>query len=330
MKKNCFVFAMLMCVLSMSAQIATTNDTTNVVYVAYSDNGATITACSNIVSYISATVSGSHVRIVQSAEVSELTCGEITYDLSGQSSDGSFYLEGAYKSTVALRGLTLTNPSGPAVDIQNGKRIEVAVKRETVNTLTDGKSTALDAWKGCLQCKGHTEFKGYGVLNIYGNYAHGIWSKEYITIKNCTINVYSAIKDAINCNQYFSMESGEVNLSGFGDDGIQVSLKMDDTSVENTGDFTLINGTININLAGAGGSGIKASGTKTASTASVLNIYGATALDNISSEGNGVEIYSLSGMHTGSFSTIEDATAILQKGIYIAISAGVRQKIIIR
>lgn len=319
-----------MLTLGLSAQVSTTSDTTNVVYVVYNGSSATVTVCSNIVSYISATISGGKVSIVQSANVNETTCGEITYDLSGSSSNGSFYLEGYYKSTVALRGLTLTNPSGPAIDIQNGKRIEVSVKRGTTNTLTDGTSSIVDAWKGCFQCKGHTEFKGYGVLNIYANYAHGIWSKEYITVKNCTINVYSAVKDAINCNQYFAMESGEVNLSGFGDDGIQISLKTNDTSAENTGNFTLNGGTINIDMKGATGSGVKAVGTSTTATGATLNIKNSTALDEVLANEGNVVVYNLLGRQVGIFMDADAARLSLEKGLYIFASKSGSEKVFVR
>ncbi len=327
MKKISFILCMLTLTLSLSAQVSTTTDTTNVVYVVYDGNSASVTICSNIASYITATVSGSKVSIVQSANVNETTCGEITYDLSGSSSNGSFYLEGYYKSTIALRGLTLTNPSGPAIDIQNGKRIEISAKRGTTNTLTDGTSSIVDAWKACLQCKGHAEFKGYGTLNIYANYAHGIWSKEYITVKNCTINVYSAVKDAINCNQYFTMESGELNLSGFGDDGIQVSLKTNDTSAENTGNFTLNGGTINIDMAGASGNGVKAAGTTTTSAGAKLNITNTTDLDKILANESNVVVYNMSGRPVGIFSDSRAAKLSLGKGLYIFVSKNRREKI---
>ena len=83
---------------------------------------------SNISSYITNQSSSSHVKLVQSADFQGNSTGEITYILSGTSTNGEFYLEGAYKCTVELQGLTLTNPSGPALNIQNGKRVKVAFK----------------------------------------------------------------------------------------------------------------------------------------------------------------------------------------------------------
>lgn len=199
--------------------------TDNMVSVEYSGDEATVTIAGNVAWYVDASVEGAHVSLKQSAEVGDETCGEITYSLSGTSTDGEFYMEGAYKATVELRGLTLTNPSGAPLNIQDGKRIELSVKKDTENTLTDALS---GSQKGCLVSKGHLELKGKGTLNIYGNTAHGIYAKEYVSLKNCTVNVLSAVKDGVNCNQYFLMESGTLSVGGVADDGVQVSYK-DDT-----------------------------------------------------------------------------------------------------
>ncbi len=230
----------------------------NTVAVAYSGAQAKVVIAGNIARYVTATVDGAHVSIFQSEEVSESTCGEIIYSLSGSSTDGEFYMEGTYKASVELRGLTLTNPIGAAINIQDGKRIELSVKKDTENSLTDGAS---GSQKGCLVCKGHLELKGKGVLNIYGNVAHGIYAKEYVEMKNCTVNVLSAVKDGLNCNQYFLMESGALNISGVADDGIQVSYKDDtDREAEDTGSITVSGGTINVTTTGTATKGLKADG----------------------------------------------------------------------
>ncbi len=230
----------------------------NTVAVAYSGAQAKVVIAGNIARYVTATVDGAHVSIFQSEEVSESTCGEIIYSLSGSSTDGEFYMEGTYKASVELRGLTLTNTNGAAINIQDGKRIELSVKKDTENTLTDGAS---GSQKGCLVCKGHLELKGKGVLNIYGNVAHGIYAKEYVEMKNCTVNVLSAVKDGLNCNQYFLMESGALNISGVADDGIQVSYKDDtDREAEDTGSITVSGGTINVTTTGTATKGLKADG----------------------------------------------------------------------
>ena len=295
----------------------------NTVEVVYNGTTATVTTASNIASYITATTDGAHVSIVQSSDVSASTCGEITYILSGASTDGAFYMEGSFKASVTLNGLTLTNPSGAAIDIQNGKRIAVSIKNGTTNTLTDG--TGGD-WKGCYVCKGHSEFKGKGTLNVYGNTAHGIWSKEYIEVKNCTINVLAAVKDGINCNQYFLMESGTVAISGVGDDGIQVSLKDDGTDEEDTGNFTQNDGTLTIKLTGDG-EYVKAEGTITYNGGAHTFSGKTTGISSVLSDGVSLQtaetIYDLSGRQTP-----KDAT--LPKGLYILKSGNKTTKIQIR
>ncbi len=232
--------------------------TDNSVGVSYSGTTATVTVAGNVAQYVTPTITGAHVSIVQSSEVSDDVCGEITYTLAGSSTDGEFTMEGSYKATLELNGLTLTNPSGAPINIQNGKRIDLSVKKGTENTLTDASS---GDWKGCIVCKGHLELKGKGTLNVYGNTAHAIYAKEYVEMKNCTVNVLSAVKDGINCNQYFLMESGSLSISGVADDGVQVSYKDDtDREAEDTGSLTITGGTVNIAVTGTATKGLKAEG----------------------------------------------------------------------
>lgn len=241
----------------------------NTVNVCYDGSTAGVTVAGNIARYVTADVSGAHVTIVQSAEVGEDTCGEITYVLEGSSDDGAFTLEGTYKATIELNGLALTNPSGAPLDIQNGKRIALSVQKGTANTLTDGAS---GSQKGCVVCKGHLELKGKGTLDVYGNTAHGIYAKEYVEMKNCTVSVHSAVKDGLNCNQYFLMESGSLTISGTGDDGIQVSFKDDtDREAEDTGSITIAGGTLSVAVTATAAKGLKADGNVTI-TDGTLNV----------------------------------------------------------
>lgn len=229
----------------------------NMVKVIYDNTTAKVYVAGNIAPYISVSLTGANVVIDQSADVND-SVGEITYRLSGTSEDGSFVLNGSYKASIELNGLTLTSMSGAPVDIQSGKRTAIRVVEGTVNTLVDA---ATGSQKGCISCKGHLEFKQKGTLNVTGNKSHGIYAKEYIEIKNTKINVLGSIKDGINCSQYFAMESGTLIISGNGDDGIQVSFK-DDTNreAEDTGSFTLSGGTINVTSSADAAKAIKADG----------------------------------------------------------------------
>ncbi len=230
----------------------------NTVSVSYNGATATMTVAGNVAQYVVPTITNAHVSLEQSSSVGDNTCGEITYSLSGTSTDGEFTMTGSYKASVEFNGLTLTNPSGAPINIQDGKRIELSVKKGTENTLADA---ANGDWKGCIVCKGHLELKGKGTLNVYGYTAHGIYAKEYVEMKNCNVNVLAAVKDGINCNQYFLMESGELNISGVADDGVQVSYKDDtDREAEDTGSLTVNGGTITVAVTGTCTKGLKAEG----------------------------------------------------------------------
>ena len=207
--------------------------TDNQVTVSYNGTTAKVTVAGNVAQYLTPVVSGAHVSIAQSDDLAE----EVTYTLSGESTDGEFYMSGSYKATVELNGLTLTNTtpvkSGAAVHIQNGKRIKVKVCNGTVNTLTDAVG---GSQKGCLYVKGHAEFAQKGTLNIIGNVKHGIKTGEYMTLKNATINITKAAGDGINCAQFFQMTSGKIVISGVSDDGIQCDIE--DSTAGSTGETT--------------------------------------------------------------------------------------------
>ena len=230
----------------------------------YDGASASVMVAGNIAQHVTPIISGAHVSIAQGSDLAE----EITYTLSGTSSDGEFYMSGSYKATIELNELTLTNVtpvySGAAVHIQNGKRIKVKVATGTTNTLVDAAS---GSQKGCLYIKGHAEFAQKGTLNITGNVKHGIKTGEYMTLKNATINVSSAAGDGINCAEYFLMQSGSITISGTQDDGIQCDLDGDTSTGESTdhededsGNIYIEDGTLNITVTAAAAKGIKADG----------------------------------------------------------------------
>lgn len=235
------------------------------VSVVYDGASAKIFVAGNVAQYLTPAISGAHVNITADANMER----EITYNLSGASTDGEFYMSGAYKATVELDGLTLKNQnpvtSGAAVHIQNGKRIDIKVVSGTTNTLEDA---ATGSQKGCLYVKGHAEFKQKGTLNVIGNLKHGIKVGEYMSVKKATINITSAVGDGISCSEYFLMESGEININNVGDDGIQceldgseaVAATDEEHTDEDTGSFYLEGGKIVANITAIAAKAIKGDG----------------------------------------------------------------------
>ena len=237
-----------------------TEVTDSTVSVSYTDNGAQVFVAGNVAQYLTVGVDGGHVSIAQDSELPF----EITYSLSGESSDGEFAMSGSYKATIELRGLTLTNPNGAAINITNGKRIALSVKNGTVNTIADGQG---GSQKAAIYCKGHLELKGKGTLNVSGYTAHAIKSGDYTSMKNCTVNILAAVKDGISANEYFLMESGTLTISGVGDDGIQVDLdgtentgETADHEDEDSGNIYIEGGTLDITATADAAKGMKAAG----------------------------------------------------------------------
>lgn len=246
--------------------------TDNNINVTYSTSKADVIVAGNIASHMTGTVTNAHVCLLQDATLAT----EPIYTLMGTTSNGSFYMDGSYKATLKLNGLTLTNPDSAAINIRDGKRIEVQVIEGTTNSLVDGSN---GTQKACFAIKGHTEFKGAGTLNITGNTAHGFWGKEYVEIKKTagTINILKAVGDGFNVNQYIKQNGGVITINNVGDDGIQVSFKTDDDGnieddTDNTGTVTIAGGTLNITTQANGAKGIKC--------ANDINISGGTTTVN--------------------------------------------------
>ena len=314
--------------LSMAASAADI-----IVKVEYNGNSAVVTIPAEASGYVS-NLNGesSHVKLLQTSTTTK-NPGEIIYQLSGESDNGEFYLTGEYKATLQLNGLTLANPDSSAVHIKDGKRIKVSMTANTVNTLSDGVADSTS--KGCFHCKGHTEFVGKGTLNVSSSFNHAIYSKEYVTVKNCTINVTGAKKDGIHCQEYCLISSGEVNISGVEDDGIQVELK-DSVATgqtlnhedENSGNFYMTGGTVAINE--IGGYCIKAYGSITMTggnqnfDTSNIKDHATTAINAIvNSKSGNRQYYDLNGRRMPN-------DAMLPRGIYIVKEGDKTRKIVKR
>ena len=235
----------------------------NLVSVEYDGTSATVLVAGNVAQYVTPTVSGAHVTIAQS-NTEAVDGDEITYQLSGSTTDGSLTLSGSYKCTVSLAGVTLTNPSGAAINITNSKRIQISAKKNTTNTLTDG---AGGSQKACIYSKGQIQLQGNGTLNVAGLTKHAIKSASYISIKNLTLNITSAVGDGISCEEYFLMKGGTVTISGVGDDGIQCDLGGDSSTGETTdhededsGNVYIEDGTLTVTVTADAAKGVKCEG----------------------------------------------------------------------
>ena len=300
--------------------------TANQVVISYDGSTASVTVAGNVAQYVEPTVSGAHVTIAQS-NTSAVDDEEITYVMSGVTSDGSLTLSGSYKCTVSLAGVTLTNPSGAAINITNGKRIQISAKKGTENTLTDGSD---GGQKACIYSKGQIQLQGNGTLNVSGNTKHAIKSGDYISVKNLTLNITSAVADGISCEEYFLMKSGMVTISGTGDDGIQCDLGGDTSTGEivttetveahedeDSGNIYIEGGTLNITVTADAAKGMKSDGDVRISGGDItVNTKGGGAWDSDESKTKASACLSADGNTTVSGGTMSlTSTGAGGKGI---------------
>ncbi len=239
--------------------------------VTYNGTTATVDLGNADASDVTYTIDGANVTMTNTN-----TTEEMEVELTGTSTSGSFTYNGTYKCKIHLNGLTLTSTSGAAINILDGKRIDLILTDGTTNTLVDAAS---GDQKAALYCKGHLEISGSGSLNVTGNTKHGIATKEYMLLKKSTgtITIASAVSDAIHAGQYFQMNGGTVNISGMGGDGIQAEIT-DDTTDELNGQVIIQDGNINIDVASDDTKGIKSD--------SLITVTGGTFVINASGAGS--------------------------------------------
>jgi len=241
-------------VTSITVDDSTVGD--NTVSVNYSGTSAQVVIAGNLAPYVSAEVSGAHVKVMASAALAQ----EVAYTLSGNSANGSFYMAGDYAMQLILNGLTLANPDSAAINIQDGKLITVTLADGTTNSLSDGLTSVADdgsdGHKAALYIDGHSSWNGTGSLTLQGNVKHAYSSDEY-TLLNAglgTITVSGAVADGFHIDQYFKMQGGTVNITAAGD-GIDVSMKKTDKT--DNGMLTIEGGTLTVTTTGNATKGLK-------------------------------------------------------------------------
>lgn len=230
-------------------------DSTNTVFIKYEGTTASVL---NPFAFegISVTTNGADVVVKNTAELRD-----INYSLSGTTTDGSFKLYGEKRYNLLLNGVNITNPTGPAINLQSDSKATVVVVSGTTNSLTDGatydaapldNTGVAEDQKAAFFSEGNLVFLGVGNLTINGKGTskHGLNSDGDITISGSQITVTSAAKDGINANDGFVMTSGVVNVTATGD-GIDGSA----------GNITISGGTITTNNTAANVKGISCDST---------------------------------------------------------------------
>ena len=185
------------------------------VSVSYEGTTASVVVSGDIAKYLTVTVSGADVSVVQDPSLQS----EVTYTLSGSSSNGSFTTDGDFKINLIMRALTLTSSNGPAVNVLNGKANNVVLVGD--NTLSDAAGGIHSA---TLYFDGHPTISGAGTLTLRGLTKHALATDEHFLLSGGTINVAQAVGDGFHINERFQMDGGTVNITAAGD-GIDVEFR---------------------------------------------------------------------------------------------------------
>lgn len=158
------------------------------------------------------------------------TTGKMRYNVKGKCSNGSLKIYSTKKFQLMLGGLELTNPTGPAINIQTSKTIYFTLGSGTKNSLCDGATYAAapvtnneeEDQKGTLFSEGQIIFNGNGTLNVTSLGGHAICSDDYIRVRSGKINILSSLKDGFHTNDMFIVGrtekySPEINVNSTGD-----------------------------------------------------------------------------------------------------------------
>ncbi len=190
----------------------------------------------------------------------------IKYVLTGSASDGFFKLYSPSKQAVYLSSLSLTNPSGSAINSQSHKRLYVVLEGE--NTLGDGEvdsegdypsETEDEDMKAVLFAEGKIILSGNGTLRVNALGKAGITSDDYVRFRDgVKVDISTKFGHGVRGKDAIIVSGGELNLSvaangkkGFSSDTL-VYVGGGKTVITMTGSAGLIDDEVN------GVAGIKA------------------------------------------------------------------------
>lgn len=149
-----------------------------------------------------------------------------TYSISGTLSEGQIVIEATEldKVYIVLNGVNITNSKGAAIYIKEADKAVIAMKDNTDNYLTDGKTYAFedenkDEPNGAIFSKTDLVFIGNGSLTVNGNYDRGIVGKDDLQIENGNITVNS-VGDGIRGRDSIVVTGGDIVINS-GGDGMQ-------------------------------------------------------------------------------------------------------------
>ena len=255
------------------------------IYITYDGDNATI---EGDYSGIGIDTDGAHVTI-------NSTKGRTHYVMRGTSNNGSLKVYSEHKYKLTLDGVTLTNPTGAAINNQCGKSLYLVINDGTENSLTDGTTYSIPTYeqmKGAIFSEGQIIVSGNGLLNVTAHGGHGIATDDYIRFRpGCRVSITATAGHGVKANDEIIVDGGVLNIDVTGDGykGLKCDLdiainggrttvitsgasKIIEESLETLADtsscagiksdagITINGGTVCLKSIGEGGKGINAAG----------------------------------------------------------------------
>ncbi len=184
------------------------------------------------------TVDGPGVTI--SGSTASITTGG-NYRATGALGNGMIAVNTADEVQLTLDNVTLTNPTGPAINVISAAKLSLVLADGTSNTLTDGATYSDTTLKATLFSNDTLEISGNGALAITGKYKHGIASDDDLIINGGNITIVSAATDGFHANDAITVNGGTIKITQVGSDGF-----------ESEGTFLVAGGTFNLAVADDG------------------------------------------------------------------------------
>ena len=180
-----------------------------------------------------------------------------SYTVSGKLSDGQIIVdvpgEGAELKLI-LNNADITNLSGHAIHIKNGKDLELRLAEGSVNSLTSGTPVMTsdgNSSGAALYAEDDMEIDGDGkaVLNVKGYINNGIACKNDLDIKAGQINI-TAVNNGLRGSDSVEIKGGSITIDA-GNDGVKSTT----ADKEGKGYISIEAGSLSVT---AGGDGISA------------------------------------------------------------------------
>lgn len=171
--------------------------------VTFSGTGATVEGDANGI----VTINGNNVT-VNNTKTEE----KVKYILKGSTSNGFFKVYSNNKQAIVLDDVSITNPSGAAINNQGKKRCFVVVNGN--NLLADGSSYSTPSdedEKAALFSEGQLIFSGTGSLEVSAKGKSGITSDDYIHVTDGpTLRVTSTAGHGIRGKDAIMVDGGDI------------------------------------------------------------------------------------------------------------------------